>query len=94
MSPRLWAVRARTMAGVHAGRPDGSHPFRFFLTFTDTSGPARLGTGRETRAMLDGYEVAGLLHAIPSALVADDGDRQALTRVICLLSRLARNSHD
>jgi hypothetical protein len=81
------------MAGVFAGRLDDSSPFRFFFTFTDVGGPAS-AQGREVRAMLDGYEVAGLLHAIPSAFVTDDGDRQALTRVICLLSRLARNSQD
>lgn len=81
------------MAAVFAGRPDGSHPFRFFLTFTDAGGPAS-ARGREVRAMMDGYELAGVLHAIPAALVTDDGDRQALLRVTCLLSRLARNSHD
>lgn len=93
MSPRLWPVRAKTVAGVHAGRPDGSHPFRFFLVFTSANGVARVA-GREVHAMMDGYEVAGVLHAIPASLVTDDGDRQALLRVTCLLSRLARNSHD
>lgn len=93
MSRKL-PIQAQTAAGQYAGRPDGDHPFRFFLTFTDVTGPSWLGPGREVHVMMDGYEVAGILHAIPSALVTDDGDRQALTRVVCLLSRLARNSHD
>jgi hypothetical protein len=61
VSPRRWAVRARTVGAVFAGRPDGGHPFRFFLTFTDADGPAS-ARGREVRAMLDGYEVAGNSH--------------------------------
>lgn len=93
MSPRRWPVRAKTIGAVHAGLDGAGHPFRFFLTFTDAGGLAS-ARGREVRAMLDGYEVAGVLHAIPSSLIADDADRQALVRVTCLLSRLARNSHD
>jgi hypothetical protein len=82
------AVRASVMEGAFAGRADTGQPFRFFCTFTETGGP-RSAEGREVRAMLDGYEVADLLHAIPSAVIGSDADRQALVRVICLLNRLA-----
>jgi hypothetical protein len=87
-------IQASRAVFMYAGRADTREPFRFFLVFTETAGPSWLGKGREVQAMMDGYEVAGILHAIPSALVTDAADRQALTRVICLLSRLARNSHD
>ena len=88
MSPRRRAIRARTLEQVYAGRPDARHPFRFYLTFTDAGGLAA-ADGREVHVMLDGHEVTGILHAIPSALITSERDRQALTRVICLLSRLA-----
>lgn len=88
MSPRRWAIRARTMEQVHVGRPDGTRPLRFYLTFTDAGGLAAMD-GREVHVMLDGHELTGILHAIPSALITSERDRQALTRVTCLLSRLA-----
>ena len=87
--PRI-PVRASKIEHVHAGRAEAGQPFRFFLTFTEADGPARaLMAGREVRVMLDGYELAGLLHAIPGAITVDDADRQALVRVTCLLHRLA-----
>jgi hypothetical protein len=79
---------ARIMAAATVGRADVLLPWRFFLTFRDTTGLAGIGR-RETVATLSGTELAAVLGALPaSVLDPDPDDAAALGRVMRLLRGL------